>query len=96
MDVVDTAIVYECEFTSKVIIMVIRNGLHLKEMKHNLLSLSITRLSRLELNKQPKFMTRNPTTEHHSVSFKENEIRLPLAIKVMVSFPSHSESKIEE
>ena len=31
-------------------------------------------------------MTRNPTTKHHSVYFKENYIRLPLAIKGIVSF----------
>ena len=96
VDVVDAAIAYECEFTGKVLIMAIRNGLHLKEMKHNLLSPFIMRLSGLEVNEQPNFMTRNPKTKHHSVYFKENEIRLPLAIKVMVSFPSHLESKIEE
>ena len=44
MDIVDTAITYECEFTGKVLIMIIRNGLHLKEMKHNLLSPFIMRM----------------------------------------------------
>ena len=67
-------------------IMIIMNGLHLKEMRQNLLSPFITRLSGLEVNEQTKFMTRNPTTKHHSVYFKENEIRLPLAIKGVVSF----------
>ena len=32
VDVVETAIAYECEFIGKVLIMVIRNGLHLKKM----------------------------------------------------------------
>ena len=31
-------------------------------------------------------MTRNPTTKHHLVYFKENDITLPLAIKGIVSF----------
>ena len=66
--------------------MIIRNGLHLKEMKHNLLSPFIMRLVGLEANEQPKFMTRNPTTKHHSVYFKENEIIPTLAIKGIVSF----------
>ena len=44
------------------------------------------RLAGLEVNEQPKFMTRNPTTKHHSIYFKENDIRLPLAIKGIVSF----------
>ena len=86
VDVVDAAIAYECEFTGKMLIMIIRNVLHLIEMKHNLLSPFILRLYGLEVNEQPKFITRNPTTKHHLVYFKENNIRLPLAIKGIVSF----------
>ena len=65
VDVVDTSIVYECEFTGKVMIIIIRNGLHLKDMNHNLLSTFIMRIDGLEVNEQPKSMTRNPTTKHH-------------------------------
>ena len=57
VDVVGAAVSYECEFTVKVCMMVIRNGLHIKEMKHNLLSPFIMRLAGLEVNEQPKFMT---------------------------------------
>ena len=96
VDVVDAEVAYECEFTGKVLIVVISNGLHLKEMKHNLISLFIMRLAGLEVNEQPKFMTRNPTTKHHSVYFKENDIRLPLAIKVIVSFLPTSKPRQEE
>ena len=38
VDVVYSEIAYECEFTGKLLIMIIRNGLHLEEMKHNLLT----------------------------------------------------------
>ena len=96
MDVVDAAVAYECEFTGKVLIMVIRNRLHLREMKHNLLSPFIMRLAVLEANEQPKFMTRNPKTKHHSIYFKENDIRHPLAIKGIVSFlPTRKPSQEE-
>ena len=81
VDVFDAAIAYECEFTGKVLIMVIRNRLHLKEMKHNLLSQFIMRLAITEVHELPKFMTRNATTKHCSVYFKENDIRISLAIK---------------
>ena len=47
VDVVDAAISYEFEFTGKVMIMIIRNGLHLKEVKHKLLSPFIMRLAGL-------------------------------------------------
>ena len=41
-------------------------------------------------------MTRNPTTKHHSIYFKENDIRLPLAIKGIVSFlPTRKPSQEE-
>ena len=53
VDVVEAAIAYGCEFTGKVLIIIIRNGLHLKELKHNLLSPFITRLSGIELNEHP-------------------------------------------
>ena len=65
-------------------------------MKHNLLSPFIMRLSGLEVNEQPKFMTRNPTTKHHLIYFKENDIRLPLAIKGIVSFLPTSKPSQEE
>ena len=55
-------------------------------MKHNLLSPFIMRLAGLEVNEQPKFMTSKPTTKHHSVYFKENDITLPLATKGVVYF----------
>ena len=50
VDVVDTAVAYECEFAGEVLIMVIRNKLQLKEMKHNLLSQFFMRLAGLEVN----------------------------------------------
>ena len=65
-------------------------------MKHNLISPFIMRLSGLDVNEQPKFMTRKPTTKHHLVYFKENDIRLPLAIKFMVSFLLTRNPKQEE
>ena len=96
VDVVDAAIIYECEFTGKVLIMIFRNGMNLKEMKHNMISPFTMRLTGLELNEQPKFMIINPTTKHHLVYFKENDIRLPLSIKGIVSFiPSRNPTQEE-
>ena len=62
-------------------IMVHRNILHLKEMKHNLLSPFIMRLAGLEVKEQPKFRTRNSTTKHNLVYFRDNNIILPLQSK---------------
>ena len=65
-------------------------------MRHNLLSPFIRRLAGLEVNEQPKFMTMNPTPNHHSVYFKENDIRIPLSIKGIVSFLPTSKPSQEE
>ena len=64
VDAVDAAIAYACEFTGKVIIMIIRNGLHLKEMKHNLLSSFIIGIAGLEVNENPSSRqeTQRPST----------------------------------
>ena len=57
---------------------------------------ALMRLAGLELNEQTKFMTRNPTMKHHSIYFKENDIRIPLAIKGIVSFlPTRKPSQEE-
>ena len=96
VDVVDAAVAYTCEFTGKELILVISNGLYLKEMNHNLLSPFIMSLAGLEVNEQPKFMTRNPTTKHHSFYFKENDIIPPLAIKVIVSFLPTRKPSLQE
>ena len=96
VDMVDAEIAYECEFTGKVLIMIIRNRLYLKKMKHNIVSPFIMRITELEINKRPKFMIRHPTNKHHSIYFADINIRLPLAIKSIVSFlatrkPTHKE-----
>ena len=41
-------------------------------------------------------MTRNPTTKHNLVYFKEIDIRLPLEIKVIVSFLPNRKPTQEE
>ena len=41
-------------------------------------------------------MTSKPMTKHHSVYFKENDIRLPLAIKCIVSFLTPRKTTQEE
>ena len=50
VDVVDAEVAYESKFTNKVLIIIISNVLHLKEINHNLLSPFIIRLSGLEIN----------------------------------------------
>ena len=66
--------------------LIVRNALYFKEMGHNLLAPFIMRLVGLEVNEQPKFMTRKPTICHHLLYFPSSDIRLPLSIKGIVSY----------
>jgi len=75
----------KCEFAGKVNIMIIQNGLYLKEMNHHLLSPFIMRLAEVEVNEQPIFMTKNPMTKHHSIYFPSDVLRLLLLIQGIVS-----------
>ena len=93
---VDAAIAYECEFTGKISIMIIMKVLYPKEMKHHLLSPFIMMLVGVEVNKQPKFITRHPTIKYHSVYFLNDDLMIPLTTKGIVSYvptrkPSHRE-----
>ena len=77
VDEADAALAYECEFTCNVSMMIVRNTLYLKNMKYHLLSPFIMRLVEVEVNEQPKFITRNSTKKYHLVSFPDDDLRLP-------------------
>ena len=65
--VVDAAVAYECEFTGKVYLLIIRNALYFEEMDINLIAPFIMRLAGLIVNKEPKFMVTNPALHHRSI-----------------------------
>ena len=54
--VVDAAVAYDCEFTGKVYILIIKNALYFEEMTVNLIAPFILRLAGLQVNEIPKFM----------------------------------------
>ena len=78
--VVDAAVAYECEYTSKVYILIIRNTLYFKEMDVNIIATFMLRLVGMKVNEDPKFMAKLPTLDTHSISIPDSDIRLPLAI----------------
>ena len=86
VDVVDAALAYECGIIGNIYILIARNELYFKEMRHNLLAPFIMRLAGLEVIEQPKFMTRKLTIYHHLLYLSSSDIRLPLSIKVIVSY----------
>ena len=94
--VVDAAVAYDCEFTGKVYILIIRNALYFEEMSINLISPFILRLAGLHVNEEPKFMATHPTLDHHSISVPDSDIRFPMALNGIISYlPTRRPTKEE-
>ena len=84
--VVDAAVAYDCEFTGRVYILIIRNALYFEEMNVNLIAPFILRLAGLKVNEEPKFMATNPTLDHHSISIPNTDIKFHMAMKGIISY----------
>ena len=94
--VVDAAVAYDCEFTGKVYILIIRNALYFEEMSINLISPFILRLAGLHVNEEPKFMASHPTLDHHSISIPDSDIRFHMALNGIISYlPTRRPTKEE-
>ena len=59
--IVDAAIAYDCPFSGRTILMVARNALYVEIMDHNLVPPFIMREAGLEVDKQEKIHTPQPS-----------------------------------
>ena len=91
--IVDAAIAYDCPYSMKTFILIIRNALHVPSMDHNLIPPFVMREAGIEVNEMPKIHAKDATTEHHSIYFQEQNLRIPLALWGIFSyFPSRKPS----
>ena len=65
--IVDGAIAYECQYTHKVYILILRNALYLDTLNHSLLPPFILREAGIDVNDVPKIHCDNPTAQDHSI-----------------------------
>jgi len=94
--VVDAAITYDCEYTGKSVVLVIRNALHLRNMDVNLIPPFMMRLAGLKVDECPKFLAEKPSQDSHSIFSPESNFRIPLHLDGIISFfPSRRPSKKE-
>ena len=96
VDVVDAAVLYDCEHTAKTFLMIIRNALYLKEMTVTLIPPMMMRLAGLDVNECPKFLAKHPSLHYHSIYFPDTDMRVPLRLYGIISYipvrcPSQSE-----
>ena len=55
-------------------------------MTVNLITPFILRLVILQVNEIPKFMAESPVLDHHSRLVPNTDIRLPMSLKVIISY----------
>ena len=71
VELVDAALKYECSFNGEVKILIIRRGLHVPSITHNLLPPFMLREAGIHINEVPKIHVTSPTEEHHAITFQE-------------------------
>ena len=99
--VVDAAITYDCPYTLKTYLLIVRNALHIPTMNNNLIPPFILHEAGLKVNDVPKIHVDSPKVSHHAIEFSEQEdgagLRIPLQLWGVFSFfhtraPTHKEA----
>ena len=96
VELVDAALKYECLYSGKVKILIIRRGLHVPSMAHNLLPPFMLREAGIQINEVPKIHVTSPTEEHHAITFQETNFRIPLTFHGTFSYFSTSKPSTQE
>ena len=86
VELVDAALKYECPYSDKAKILIIRWGLHVPLMTHNLLPPFMLREAGIQINEVPKINVTSPAEEHHAITFQETNFRIPLTLHGTFSY----------
>ena len=71
VELVDAALKYECPYSGEIKILIIRRGLHVPSITHNLRPPFMLREAGITINEVPKSHVTSPTEEHHAITFQE-------------------------
>ena len=71
VELVDAALKYECPYSGEVKILIIRRGLYVPSMTHNLIPQFMLREAGIHINEVPNIHVTSPTEEHHAITFQE-------------------------
>ena len=96
VELVDAALKYECLYSGKVKTLIIRRGLYVPSMTHNLLPPFMLREGGIHINEVPKIHVTSPTEEHHAITFQETNIRIPLSLHGTFSYFPTSKPNTQE
>ena len=95
-ELVDAALKYECPYSGEINILIIRRGLHVPSLTHNLLPPFMLREAGITINEVPKIHVSSPTEEHHAVIFQETNFRIPLSLHGTFSYFPTSKPSVKE
>ena len=96
VELVDTALKYECPYSGKVKILIIRRGLHVPSTTHNLLPPFMLREAGIHINEVPKIHVTSHTEEHHAITFQETNFRIPPTLHGTFSYFPTSKPSTQE
>ena len=96
LPIVDAVIVYDCPYTFKSYLLMIRNALYVAEMQHNLIPPFLLREHGIIVNECAKLHAASPTIEDHSIFFPQEELRIPLKLSGIFSYFNHRLPDLKE
>ena len=96
VELVDAALKYECPYSGKIKILIIRRGLYVPSMTHNLLPPFMLREAGININEVPKIHVTSPTEDHHAITFQETNFQIPLSLHGTFSYFPTSKPSIQE
>ena len=96
VELVDAALKYECPYSGEVKIMIMKRGLYVPSMTHNLLPPFKLWEAGITINEVPKIHVTSPTEEHHAITFQETNFRIPLSLHGTFSYFPTSKPSIQE
>ena len=96
VELVDAALKYESPYSGEVKILIIRRGLYVPSMTHNLLPPFMLREVGININEVPKVHVTSPTEEHHAITFHETNFQIPLSLHGTFSYFPTSKPSIQE
>ena len=91
--IVDAVIHYDDPYSGESYLLVCKEALFVAAMTHNLIPPFLMREAGLVVDDVPKVQSTNPTMQHHSMHFPEDNLRIPLRqCEIFSCFPSSKPS----
>ena len=96
VELVDAALKYEFPYIGEVKILIIRRGLYVPSMTHNLLPPFMLGEAGIHINEVLKIHVTSPIEEHHAITFQETNFRISLTLHGTFSYFPTSKPSTQE